>query len=181
MHPQLAALRQQFDDASARAARMVARVDDTTFQARPLRGGWSAAECLVHLSLTTAGMLPRIDGALAHGRPGTADSHRYGRGFAGALLAWYMEPPVHLRTSTLAAFEPGSTGPKESVLARFEASQRDLVQRLERASGLNLDDLRITSPFNARVSYPAYGAFCILAAHARRHLWQAERALTPSG
>jgi len=180
MHPQLAALRQQFDDATARAARMVAPLDDTTFHSAPLRGGWSPAECLGHLTLTADAMLPRIDEALARGQAGLPDTHRYRRGVIGALLAWYMEPPVHLRTSTLPAFVPDGAGPKEAILGRFERAQGEIKQRLSRASGLNLDDLRLVSPFNARIAYSPYAAFCIMAAHERRHLWQAEQVLAPS-
>jgi hypothetical protein len=62
------------------------------FHARPASGGWSAAECVAHLTLTTAGMLPRIDAALDAGRPGVADEHRYRRGVVGSLLARSSDP-----------------------------------------------------------------------------------------
>ena len=39
------------------------------------------------------------------------------------------------------------------------------------------DKVKLVSPFNARLKYNALAAFRILAAHQRRHLWQAERAL----
>jgi hypothetical protein len=43
------------------------------------------------------------------------------------------------------------------------------------ATGLAIDKVRVTSPVYARISYNVYGAFCILTAHERRHLWQAEQ------
>ena len=72
---------------------------------------------------------------------------------------------------------PRSTGAKGAVLADFERFQRELANRIQSASGLDLNELRIRSVFNGRVSYNVYAAFCILAAHERRHLWQAERAV----
>jgi hypothetical protein len=177
MHPQLASLADELDAASARAAGLGARVDEAAFHARPSSGGWSAAECVAHLTLTTAGMLPRIDEALRAGRGGVADAHRYRRGLMGALLIWTMEPPSRVRTRTVAAFVPESTGTRADVLAAFAASQAALRDSLGRASGLDLDRLRIVSPFNARVKYNVYAAFCLLLAHERRHLWQAERAI----
>jgi hypothetical protein len=177
MHPQLAALVNELDRATARARELAAGLDDATFQAHPPPGGWSAAECIAHLTLTTAAFLPGLDTALAAGRRGFPDSRRYRRGLVGSLLAWSLEPPVRLRFRTLPAFVPGSTVSKAAVLADFARLQRELVDRIQRASGLDLNALRITSVFNARVSYNPYAAFCILAAHERRHLWQAERAL----
>ena len=177
MHPQLSSLLEQLGAASARAAALAARVDDEVFHKRPPSGGWSAAECVAHLTMTTAGMLPGVDAALEQGRPGVGDHQRYRRGLIGGLLAWSMEPPVRTRVSTQPAFVPESVPAKDAVMAAFQRSQDDLASRIRRASGLNLNDLRMTSPFNERVKYNIYAAFCIVLAHERRHLWQAERAI----
>jgi len=176
MHPQLLALISQLDAATAHARQLVAALDDATFHAPSPRGGWSAAQCIAHLNLTTPAFLPSIDAALARGRPGFVDSRRYRRGVLGALLVWSLEPPVRLRFPTLPAFVPRNTGSKGAVLADFERLQRELANRIQSTSGLDLNELRIRSVFNARVSYNVYAAFCILLAHERRHLWQAERA-----
>jgi DinB family protein len=178
MHPQLAPLLDQLTAATARARALGSRLDDVAFHARPPAGGWSPAECAAHLSLTTVAFLPRLDAALAAGRPGTSDTHAYRRGFLGALLAWSMEPPVRVRFRTRAGFVPTSDGSRNAILAEFERLQRELGSRIERASGLDLNVLRVGSPFG-KVSYNVYGAFCIIMAHERRHLWQAERAARP--
>jgi hypothetical protein len=177
LHPQIATLIEELDAATARAARLAAGMDEALFHARPPSGGWSAADCVAHLTLTTAGMLPRLDAALDAGEPGVTDDHHYGRGLVGSLLARSMEPPVRMRTRTVAAFVPDSTGPRADVIAAFERAQVALAERLRRASGLNLDRIRVVSPFNARVKYNVYAAFCIVLAHERRHLWQAEQAI----
>jgi len=137
MHPQLAALVSQLEAATAHARQLVAALDDAMFHARPPRGGWSAAECIAHLNLTTAAVLPGIDVAVATGRPGFADSRPYRCGLLGSLLAWSLEPPVRLRFRTAPAFVPKSTGPKGVILADFERLQRDLASRIQSASGLN--------------------------------------------
>jgi len=177
MHPQLAALIGQLEAVTARASELGAALDDTAFHARPPSAGWSAAECIAHLNLTTVALLPRLDSALATGRPGYPDTRRYRRGVLGSLLAWSLEPPARLRFRTLPTFVPKSAGPKGAILAEFERLQGDLSDRIRSASGLDLNELRIGSPFNARLSYNVYAAFCILLAHERRHLWQAERAV----
>jgi hypothetical protein len=58
---------------------------------------------------------------------------------------------------------------------KFDGYQRRLVELLAEANGLALSKLK-KSPFNANVRYSVYSAFRIIAAHERRHLWQAEQA-----
>jgi hypothetical protein len=73
-------------------------------------------------------------------------------------------------------FVPATIEPKASVLAEFDGYQRRLVELLAEANGLALSRIKIRSPFNASVRYNVYSAFRIIAAHERRHLWQAEQA-----
>ena len=177
MHPQLADLSTQLNAVTARALDMARPHDDAAFHKRPPSGGWSAAECMAHLNLTTVEFLPRLDKLFATARLGFADTQRYRRGLIGAMLAWSLEPPARMRFRTAPRFVPNSTGRKEEILAEWERLQRELDAQLQRASGLHLNELRVRSPFNSRVTYNVYAAFCILAAHERRHVWQAERAL----
>lgn len=177
MHPQLQPLLGQLESATARASALAASVDDAAFRARPANGGWSAAECIAHLNLTTLAFLPRLDAALATARSGFGDDRRYRSGVVGALLAWSLDPSrIRFRFRTSAGFVPEITGAGDDVAGEFERLQRELAARIERASGLHLNELRIASPFDARASYNPYAAFRILLAHERRHLRQAERA-----
>jgi hypothetical protein len=47
------------------------------------------------------------------------------------------------------------------------------MHRGERASGLDLNRLRLASAFNPRLKYNLFSRFHVLAAHERRRLWQA--------
>jgi hypothetical protein len=58
------------------------------------------------------------------------------------------------------------------------AAQEVLMESLHAADGVALDRATIISPFNRRLRYNLLSMFAILAAHERRHLWQAERAST---
>lgn len=156
---------------------MASACTDEAFHQRPRSGGWSAAECIAHLNLTTAEYVPVLDRLLASGRPGFADTSRYRRGFLSALFAWSLEPPARMRVRTIPRFVPNSTGSKQAIMAEWDGLHRDLQERLRRASGVHLEELRITSPFTSRMSYNVYAGLCILAAHERRHVWQAERAI----
>jgi hypothetical protein len=97
------------------------------------------------------------------------------RDFVGYVLSWFLEPPVRLRLTTTPTFKPAQIDPLHDVLERFDYLQGELLVRLERGAGLALDRQRLVSPFNTRVRYNLYSAFCVLTAHQRRHLSQAER------
>ena len=55
--------------------------------------------------------------------------------------------------------------------------QHRLIDLARAARGIDLGRLRIISPFDKRVRHNLYSAFRIVAAHQRRHLWQAEQAV----
>jgi len=170
-------LREELRQATARAQRLASSIDEGRWSRRPENGGWSAAECLVHLNLTTEQFLPLIREQLRRGREqGARQVGPYRKDLIGRLLAWIVEPPVRrMRVKTVTAFVPVAAS-KEKVLARFGELQSELEAEMTVAEGLDLNRLKITSPFNSRVRYNLFSCFAILTAHQRRHLWQAERA-----
>ena len=65
--------------------------------------------------------------------------------------------------------------PSHDVAAAL-AAHAAVRERLVAGRGLALDRLMIVSPFAARVRYNVFVALALVPTHARRHLWQAERA-----
>lgn len=144
---------------------------------RPRHEAWSAAECVVHLTLTAAAVVPLVEAALAELRQRGLDSASASRmDWTGRLIAWSLEPRW-LRTKTSARFQPIDVRPLTVVLPEFEQQQTAILRALRAAEGLDLGRARITSPFDARASYNAWSAFRILEVHERRHLRQAEAAV----
>ena len=178
MHQTLEDLAGQFTAVTTAVDRAFGSLDRTTMARRPTAQAWSPAECLTHLVLTTDELLPRIDAVLGTGssEPGRP-ARRYRSSFVGWLLARSLEPPVRSRFKTTPAFIPDASRPSGEVLEDFRRSQRDVLACLARADGHDLTRLRVQSPFSARIRYNVVAAFRILAAHQRRHVWQAERAL----
>jgi hypothetical protein len=99
----------------------------------------------------------------------------------GRLLRWTLEPPPRLRTGTTAPFQPQRVEPLADVLPEFRRQQSRLVAALRSAEGLDLSARKVVSPFNSRVHYNAYAMFRILETHERRHLWQADHAVSGTG
>jgi hypothetical protein len=176
--PQLAVEKEQYLLARERLRRLCMGLTDETWAARPPQGGWSIAECVVHLNLTTDAYLPKIDDAIADGvRRGLRGSGPFSRGLIGSLLIWWLEPPYKRGTRTPATFAPSEVPSLAEGLEMFDQRQQALQIRVDRAADLALDKLKVVSAFDSRVSYNLYATFVILAAHQRRHLWQAEQVL----
>jgi DinB superfamily len=178
MHPQLTAIAGELSAATDHARALIRKTTETAFQTRPALDRWSVAECLAHLNLTSRAFLPIVDTILARGTATNIDaSRRYRRDFKGWLLCRAVEPPVRHRLKTPPPFVPSSTDSRDQVLSVFAQLQDELTRRLEAASGLDLNRLRVASPFDARFSYNLYSGFRVIPAHQRRHLWQAEQVL----
>lgn len=178
--PDIAALIDDLTALKRAANEFAAPLDDARFQRPPAEKSWSPSECLIHLSLTTRSMLPRIDAALKEGEPGRQrGARRYSRDLWGWLLCVTLEPPAKKwsKMATLATFVPSGPKPKADVLAEFNGLQNELVERVRRADGLDLNRLKVPSPFNEKLKYNVYSAFRIITAHQRRHLWQARQAV----
>jgi DinB family protein len=172
----LEAIEIELNDATERARRLVEQVDGRRFTVRPDPTRWSAAECIAHLSLSAEEMLPVIREAIDKA-PRAAKRRKVKMDWLGALLRWFLEPPVRSRVKTPARFVPRSVRAKAETLAEFTAFQQKLIDVLHDARDVDLTGVRVVSPFDRRVKYNLYSAFRVLAAHERRHLWQAEQAV----
>ena len=88
-----------------------------------------------------------------------------------------MAPWLRLRVRTSAPFVPAAQVGRAAVLEAFERLQDEQLRRVERADGLALDRVRVTSSFNERVTCNLFACLSFLPRHQERHLLQAERAL----
>ena len=175
MHAQIAEIIAQLDRATAAARTLAASMDDAGFARRPAPDKWSPAECIAHLNLTTEAYLPLLDAVIgANAATPRSDAVRYRKDLFGWLLAWMLEPPYKSGSKTPAAFVATATLPRDALVAEFARLNSTLCDRARALAGLDLNAIRIASPFGA-VKYNVWSALTILAAHERRHLWQAER------
>jgi hypothetical protein len=172
---QLASLLEQVQCATLQAKKLVLgrSVDDLT--SRLESGSWSAVECLDHLARTTRSFLPSITKAVA-AAPKLTTNRPFRIGTIALLLIRNLEPPYRLRYKVLPQLVPQEKN-FEAAWSAFEESQSRLAESVLSATGHAIDKVKVHCPVNAHVTYNAYGAFRMLAAHQRRHLWQMERIL----
>lgn len=165
-----------------RARALTADIGQEQLWERPSPEAWSIGECLAHLNVTgqlyLKSMEPAVATGWAEGKVGTGPFH-YGLLFR--LFLWYEEPPprkklipVKLGNAAPELFAPPAQ-PNENVANEFTTLQNELSALTEKADGLDLTRVTITSPAAKRFRMSLLEAFGGTLAHERRHLWQAEQ------
>jgi len=173
---QLAVVKQDLLHARERARAVCQGLDARMWATRPAPGQWAISECIAHLNITSERFIPLFDYAIRDGRARNLVANGpYRRGLMSWALLRFVEPPYRIKTTTGAVFIPVTVDPMPEALERFDYLQLEVQVRIDRSAGLALDRLRLVSPFDSRIKYNLYAAFCLLAAHQRRHLWQAEQ------
>jgi hypothetical protein len=173
-------LEKELNQATARAWTLVNSTDGRLFTVRPHPTSWSAAECLSHLSISSEMFIPVLESALKDGRSRglvAKSKSKPKMDVMGRVLRWFLEPPIRRRVKTVGRFVPRSVRAKAEAFGEFASYQSRLTEIIQSARDLDLNKIRVVSPFDKRVKYNVYSAFRILVTHQRRHLWQAEQAV----
>lgn len=155
-------------------------LDRETFNRRPGEGRWSVAECVDHLNTTARLYLPVLTDAIERARAqGVTGERTPGRTLLGRLVVWLMEPPPKWfsRMGTWPELEPARGLDPHATLDDFEALHEELIVRMNEAADLDLRKVKVRSALDSRVRLSLGDWFHFLPAHARRHMWQASRAL----
>jgi len=172
---QLASILEQIQRATAEARRLVLERSAQELTARLEPESWSSAECLDHLTQTTNSFLPAILTAIA-AAPKFTTVRPLRTGTIASLLIRNLEPPYRLRYRVLRNLVPKEKD-FDAAWVGFEESQSRLLTTVRSAAGLAIDKVKVQCPVNAHLTYNVYGAFRMLAAHERRHLWQIQQIL----
>lgn len=179
MNTQLAEVTGQLHANTRRAQEIVAKAGESRLSLRPREDTWSIAECIAHLTISTRIYIPRWQTALAHARKANLQANGPFRlELMGRAFKWLLEPPARLKFKVPPGFDPAEIGPPEQVLPDFVAAQDAFLAVVAESDGFALDRIKIPSPASDRLRFNMWSSFCLIAAHQRRHLWQAERVLS---
>jgi len=169
-----AALKDAERDARAVAAGMSRSMG--TWRAQP--GSWSVAECLDHLAtgnrVYLAAMQPAAERAL---RRGSTRRRPAEPGLIGGWFVRYLEPPVRagLKSKAPRTIRPRPSPELDDALSAFLDSQAAVRAFLCSYANIDLAGVRFANPFIRGVRFSLATGLHVLAAHERRHLWQAWR------
>ncbi len=176
--PELASVRAELDAADREAEALVAGLDDVRANWQPEGGrAWSIAQCLDHLARANTEYLLPMGEALRRARErGRLRRGPVPPGFLGAWFIRQLEPPPSRGMRAPRAIVPSSALPAAEALRLFLDSQAAVRRLLEETADLDLA-VRFANPFVRGLRFRTAAGFCIVAAHDRRHLWQARRVL----
>ena len=173
----MAAIIGDLEAASTRLHELRRELPQSAWSERPGPGRWSPAECIAHLNLSSAAVLPCLRDALrAAGACRQPVGSRYRLDAMGWLLKKLVSPGSRLKLVAPMAFVPEDCDTVDCLVARFEALQAELIAIAREADGLPIDTVSLVSPFDARIKTNLYAALVLVPRHQHRHLLQASRA-----
>ena len=180
--PEIDEFRQQFERLAAEADALVTPLTEEQFTWQPAPGSWSIAECIEHLNITARTYLPRLDEGIADAtRHGLYGEGPFTHDLIGRFFVRTMEPPARFRVKAPTMFLPAPRRARSEIMAAFRAYQVQFVDRLRQASGLDLRRAKVQSPTISWIRMSLNSGFALMAAHERRHLWQARRVTQAAG
>lgn len=180
--PELAEIARQFAAAKVDASEMVSGLNESQFNWRPDAHTWSMAESLLHLNIIGDRYVHLIEKCLAEGpERGSGGQTSAGFGWVGNWILANTEPPPKRRFKAARSFIPSHGQPLTAVMPTFFHLQQQLTLQLEQASGLDLARVKVPAPGMAPLRFNLYLTFTWIAAHQRRHLWQARQVRDHAG
>lgn len=181
--PDLQQILDEIDAADRAGDAIAAEVTDEQFHWRPRDGqGWSIAQCLDHLAVInvfySASIQQGIDDARARAwtrrEPATP-------GFFGRRFIRSQEPPVKRRFSAPARVKPALSRSREEILRAYHDAHAGIRGLIADAADVDVNRATFPNPFFRIIRIRVSTALLVLAAHDRRHLWQAAQVRVAPG
>jgi len=165
------------DAADTAADSLASRVTEEEFLWQPDEGRrWSIALCLDHLAVANSVYGAAIRGAVEHAHArGWRRSGPAAPGFFGRRFAEWLEPPAGRRTSAPKKIKPGLVTSRGAVLRKYHDAHAEIRRLIADAASIDVNRATFRNPFIPLVKVKVATGFQVIAAHDRRHLWQAEQ------
>ena len=169
-------LQGELEAAERDAKALVAGLSEEHGTARAEAGSWSVAECLDHLATANRVYLRAMQEPAKRARTRGRYRRRPARpGWVGRLFVVSLEPPPKWwsRLKAPRAIRPRAAPPLAETFASFRASQADVRAFVGAHADLDLAGVRFPNPFVRGIYFSLATGLHVIAAHERRHLWQA--------
>lgn len=172
----LQAVMNELDRTDEEARQLVSGLRDAQLNWQPGAGAWSVAQCLDHLGQINSAYIPALQAAVRHvGRNPVGPYELIQPGWFGRWFINAMEPPPRRKFKSPAKGRPGTHKSGDEVLSAFITSHNELRGLIHEAREVNLNRIRFKNPFVSVLRFTVGTGILIIAAHDRRHLWQARQ------
>lgn len=164
----------QYREAVARGFAVAEGLDEQQFNWQPLPTAWSIGKCLMHLNETNSWYQQRMELPLRKAR--TLGWRAKAPFQLRGLGKWFVdsqEPPPKLRMRAPRKLVPPSHVDMAHCMKLWRNTHDSLINMIQAADGMDLHRIKVRGLIPL-VRYSMGTVFSIIAAHDRRHLWQAE-------
>ena len=172
----LQAIFDDLDKSDREARSIVGGLSDVQVNWQPRETAWSIGQCLDHLArgniVYATALLAALKDPRAEKKPRRASIQPawFSRFFIRTL-----EPPPKRKLRAPKKIVPASGINGEEALRAFLDSQEKMRTVIREGAGLDLNRIRFRNPFVGFLHLTVGAGLLIVAAHDRRHLWQAEQ------
>ena len=169
----------EIEESDRAADALAANLSDTQFHWQPDGGrSWSIAQCLEHLATINVFYGSAVRGGIEQARQkGWSRTGKLTPGFFGRKFIDSQEPPVKRRMKAPAQVRPGSQLTRAEILRRYHAAHDDVKGMIRDAATIDANRATYPNPFLKILRVKVATGLLVIAAHDRRHLWQAEQVL----
>jgi len=179
--PYLRAILDDLEKADQQGRRIAAGLSDAQANWRPGETGWSVAQCLDHLARANTVYAAALHKAVKEARSNRPGLGPVQPGWFGRLVIRSFEPPPKRKLRAPRKIVPGSQISSQEALQAFLRSHEDVRTVIRDGARVDLNRIRFRNPFIRFLRFTVGTGLLIIAAHDRRHLWQAEKVLECSG
>ncbi|MCI0339492.1 MAG: DinB family protein [Acidobacteria bacterium] len=177
--PELQEYHRQVEAIKQDASDLMIGVTAAKFNWRPDPNRWSIAECLEHLNIIARLYFPIINQAITAARMRgwmSQGPFRYGLlGKIGKIYVRSTEPPPKMKFNSPKRFIPQHDRSILEVWPGFMVFQDRLHELISWANGVDLARVKIQIPATSLIKLSLGQCLGLVAAHERRHLWQARQ------
>jgi hypothetical protein len=167
----------EYDANEESIGKMFSELKSEKLNWRPNSHQWSVVQCIEHLNVFGRTSLDAIDKMIRDGqsREMYRNDHSVRYGMLGNLLIRSIEPPYRIKFKAVKNIVPlAQDYEPENVLTNLHLLHEELKARLSVAN--ELDFVHIKHPIPpTNIKLPLGQWFALIAAHERRHIWQAQR------
>jgi len=175
--PDLRSLLDDFDKSEQEARRIVEGLTDEQANWQPSPASWSIAQCLNHLAIGNTMYAAALREAVARANASNKlrrDPIRPGGWFSAYFLR-SMEPPAKQKWKAPKKIVPAARIDAREALDAFLRADDELRAVLRQGAPLDLNSIRFHNPFVGIFRFTVATGLLLMAAHNRRHLWQADQ------
>jgi hypothetical protein len=180
MAAKISLTREQYLDSirqlTASVTGLAARYSMTQLTWQPAAGErWSILECLDHIAISIAINLDAMQTPTDDAPSGPEAAVFHTAGIPSTRFVHDLEPPPSRKFSAPGKLRPRPTLYPEGILPEFLKAMERVTAVVTSSAGKDLNSVRFRNPAIPLLRFTVSSGLLMAAAHARRHIWQAEQ------